>query len=78
MRGKIVKYNSQILGKNWLHLRDGSGSVEKMDHDLMVTTSTKVKVGDTVLVEGIVSLNKDFGAGYKYEVILDDAKVTVE
>ena len=78
VRGKIVKYNSQILGKNWLHLRDGSGSVEKMDHDLMVTTSTKVKVGDTVLVEGIVSLNKDFGAGYKYEVILDDAKVTVE
>jgi ribosomal protein S17 len=78
VRGQVVKYNSEIMGKNWLHLRDGSGGVEKNDNDLMVTTSNKVKVGDTVLVEGIVSLNKDFGAGYKYSVILDDAKVTVE
>ena len=78
VRGQVVKYNSEILGKNWLHLRDGSGSVGKNDNDLMVTTSTKVKVGDTVLVEGTVSLNKDFGAGYKYAVIIEDAKVTVE
>lgn len=78
VRGKVVKYNAQIMGKNWLHIRDGSGSADKSDNDLTVTTSTPAKLGDTVLVTGLVSLNKDFGAGYKYTVILDDAKVTVE
>ena len=78
VRGKIVKYNSQIMGKNWLHLRDGSGSTEKADNDLTITTATEAKLGDTVLVTGKVSIKKDFGAGYKYAVILEDAKVTVE
>jgi hypothetical protein len=78
VRGKVVKYNAQIMGKNWLHIRDGSGSADKSDNDLTVTTSTPAKLGDTVLVTGLVSLNKDFGAGYKYTVILDDAQVTVE
>lgn len=78
VRGKVVKYNSMILGKNWLHLQDGTGSAAKADNDLTVTTTTPAKVGDTVLVEGKVSTDKDFGAGYKYTVILDDAKVTVE
>lgn len=78
VRGKVVKYNAQIMGKNWLHIRDGSGSADKSDNDLTVTTGTPAKLGDTVLVTGIVTLNKDFGAGYKYTVILDDAQVTVE
>ena len=78
VRGKVVKYNSMVMGKNWLHLQDGSGSPSKKDNDLTVTTSTSAKVGDTVLVTGIVTLNKDFGAGYKYTIILDDAQVTVE
>jgi hypothetical protein len=78
VRGRIVKYNGGILGKNWLHIRDGSGSADKADNDLTVTTATDAKVGDTVLVTGKVTLNKDFGAGYKYAIILDDAQVTVE
>ena len=78
VRAKVVKYNGDIMGKNWLHIRDGSGSAEKGDHDLTVTTATEAKVGDTVLVTGKVSLNKDFGAGYKYTIILEDAQVTVE
>jgi hypothetical protein len=78
VRAKVVKYNAAILGKNWLHVRDGSGSAEKMDNDLTVTTSAAAKVGDTVLVSGKIVVNKDFGAGYKYAVMLDDAKVTVE
>lgn len=78
VRGKVVKYNAMILGKNWLHIRDGSGSAENNNCDLTVTTTTPAKLGDTVLVNGIVTTNKDFGAGYKYTVILDDAKVTVE
>ena len=78
VRGKVVKYNSMILGKNWLHLRDGSGSAEKNDNDLTITTATTAKLGDTVLVTGTVATDKDFGAGYKYAVMLDDAKVAVE
>jgi hypothetical protein len=78
VRGKVVRYNAMILGKNWLHIQDGSGSAEKNDNDLTITTTTPAKLGDTVLVTGTVSTNKDFGAGYKYTVILDDAKVTVE
>jgi len=78
VRGKVVKYNAMILGKNWLHIQDGSGSAEKNNQDLTVTTTTPAKLGDTVLVTGNVSTNKDFGAGYKYSVILDDAQVRVE
>ena len=78
VRGKVVKYNAAIMGKNWLHIRDGSGADAANDNDLAVTTATDAKLGDTVLVSGVVTTNKDFGAGYKYVVILDDAKVTVE
>jgi hypothetical protein len=78
VRGKVVKYNAEIMGKNWLHIQDGSGSADKKNNDLTITTTTPAKLGDTVLVTGNVSTNKDFGAGYKYTVILEDAKVTVE
>ena len=78
VRGKVVKYNEGIMGKNWLHIQDGTGSAGKANNDLTVTTATEAKVGDTVLVTGKISLDKDFGAGYKYAVILDDAQVVVE
>lgn len=76
VRGKIVKYNSGVLGKNWLHIRDGSGQAG--GNDLTVTTSIAAKVGDTVLVVGKVVTDRDFCAGYKYAVIIEDAEVTVE
>jgi hypothetical protein len=76
LRGKVVKYNGEILGKNWLHLRDGTGT--EPTNDLTVTSQSKAKVGDTVLVDGIVRIDRDFGAGYKYDVMIEDAKVAVE
>ena len=76
VRAKVVKYNPQIMGKNWLHLEDGTGKAGS--NDLTVTTNGEAKVGDTVLVTGVVTTNKDFGAGYKYDVILEDANVKVE
>jgi len=76
VRGKVVKYNANILGKNWLHLQDGTGSAGS--DDLLVTTTGEAKRGDTVLIEGKVALNKDFGSGYKYNLLVEDAKVTVE
>jgi hypothetical protein len=76
VRGKVVKYNAEIMGKNWLHIQDGTGTIGS--NDLLVTSTGKAKLGDTVLVEGPVAINKDFGAGYKYRVMVEDAKVTVE
>jgi hypothetical protein len=76
VRGRVVKFFPKIMGKNWVHLQDGSGS--EGTNDLTVTTDTMVKVGDLVLVSGMVSVDRDFGHGYSYTVILEDAEVTVE
>ncbi len=76
LRAKVVKFSPQIMGKNWLHVQDGTG--EKGTNDLTVTSAAAAKVGDTVLVKGALSTNKDFGLGYKYDLIIEDAQVTVE
>jgi len=77
LRGKVVKSNTGIMGKNWIHVRDGSGT--DGSNDLTVTTVTaQPNVGDTVVITGPVSLNKDFGMGYQYDVIVEDAQVTIE
>jgi hypothetical protein len=73
IRGKIVKYNPSIMGKNWIHLRDGSGSEADNTNDLLVTTSEDAKVGDVVTVKGVVRVDKDFGSGYSYKVMVEDA-----
>jgi hypothetical protein len=78
VRGKVVKANTAIMGRNWIHLRDGSGSREKKDDDLTVTTQDGAAVGDIVVAKGVVHLDRDFGAGYSYPVVVEDAKVTRE
>ncbi len=62
------------MGRNWIHIRDGSGSAEKSDFDLTVTTSEKAAVGDVVLVKGTLRFDQDFGSGYTYPVILEGAE----
>jgi sporulation protein YlmC with PRC-barrel domain len=76
VRGKVVKFSSKIMGKNWIHVQDGTG--DKGTNDLTITTSAVAKVGDIVVVSGVVVTNKDFGYGYKYDIIIEDAKITVE
>ena len=71
--GKVVKYNPAIMGKNWVHLRDGSGDAAKETNDILVTTAAQAKVGDVVTVSGVVRTNKDFGSGYTYKVLIEDA-----
>ena len=75
VRGKVVKFNEGIMGRNWVHLRDGTGTAGK-DNDLTVTTGDKASVGDVIVVKGKVQIDKDFGAGYAYPVIVEEAKVT--
>ncbi len=77
IRGKIVKVNAGIMGKNWLHVRDGSGG--EGTNDLTVTTVDVLPaVGDTVVVSGPLSLDREFGMGYAYPLIVEDAEVTIE
>jgi len=73
VRGKVVKYNAGIMGKNWVHLRDGSGSAAANTHDVLITSMNAVKVGDVVTAKGIVRTDKDFGSGYFYKVIVEEA-----
>jgi hypothetical protein len=75
VRGKVVKYSAQIMGKNWIHLRDGSGSATDNTNDILVTSSAQAQVGDVVTVTGTVRLDKDFGAGYVYKVLIEEATI---
>lgn len=76
VKGQVVKVSKNIMGKNWIHLQDGTGDPNKNTHDLVVTTMETAEKGDIVTVEGLVAAAKDFGSGYKYDVIVEDAKVT--
>ena len=73
IKGEVVKFNAEIMGKNWLHIQDGTKN--NADFDLTITTSDVVKVGDIVTFEGVVAVNKDFGAGYSYDVIVEEGKL---
>jgi len=75
VRGKVVKFSPEIMGKNWIHLQDGSGDPMKNTHDLVVTTSETVAKDAVIVVEGVLAKDKDFGAGYRYDAIIEDAKV---
>lgn len=70
VRGVVVKVSEGILDRNWLHLQDGSGSP-----DLVVTTKQSVKMNEQVTIQGKLEADKDIGSGYRFEVIVQDAKV---
>lgn len=73
VRGTVVKYNSGIMDRNWMHLRDGSGSASDASNDLLVTTQQIAKVGDVVVVSGVVKTNANYGSGYAYPVVVEGA-----
>ena len=78
LRGRVVKYNPGILGWNFIHIQDGSGDAAAGDNDLIVTTKSTTEVGETVVLTGNIVLDKDFGAGYSYPVLIEDASITSE
>ncbi len=69
--GKCVKTNPGIMDRNWIHIQDGS----KDDYDLVITSDAFVPEGNTVTLKALVTLNKDFGAGYKYDLILENGTI---
>jgi hypothetical protein len=58
------------MNRNWIHLQDGSRNA----FDFVVTTAQPLPVGHTVTLEGVLSVDRDFGAGYKYDVILENGQ----
>lgn len=75
VHGKVVKFSPMIMGKNWIHLQDGSGDPMQNSHDLVVTTGETVEVNTIITVEGILAAEKNFGGGYKYAAIIEDASI---
>ena len=75
VKGQVVKFSPNIMGKNWIHIQDGSGDPSKGTSDLLVTSHDSVKTGDIVTVKGTLYRNKDFGSGYKYSVIIEEASI---
>jgi hypothetical protein len=73
VRGKVVKFTPDVMGMNWIHLRDGSGAAADGTNDVLVTTMASASVGDVVLVKGVVHVDRDFGSGYAYKVLIDEA-----
>lgn len=80
VQGQVVKFSPNIMGRNWLHLQDGSGDPAQGTHNLVVTSTSPVMPvkGDIVVVEGIMATNKDFGFGYQYIVIIEDAEIKLQ
>ena len=76
VRGRVVKFTPAVMGKNWIHMQDGTGSAGT--NDLTVSTSATAAVGNTVLVRGKLSTDKDLGFGYQYDILIEDATVAVE
>lgn len=74
VEGRIVKVNNMILDRNFLHLKDGTG--EEGTDNLTVTSQQTANVGDRVVITGRLTLNKEFGAGYAYPVLLEEAAIT--
>ncbi|MET0410301.1 MAG: hypothetical protein ABW217_03345 [Polyangiaceae bacterium] len=74
VRATVVKLTEGILGKTYLHLRDGSGSAAGGDHDLTATTTEPFELGETIEVEGRVTIDQDIGLGYRYPVLLAETR----
>lgn len=75
IKGKVVKVSPAIMGRNWIHVQDGTGDPMQNTHDLVITTNETVELNSTVTFEGVITANKDFGAGYKYDAIVEEAAI---
>ena len=76
VRGKVMKVSPRIMGRNWIHIQDGTGNPAENNHDLVITTSQDAGADwDVITMEGVLAANKDFGAGYTYTVIIEEAQV---
>lgn len=73
VEGKVVKVNNGIMGRNFLHVQDGTGDASS--NDLTVTSKQTAAVGDRVTITGKVVLDRDFGSGYLYPLLVEEASI---
>ncbi|MEW6088586.1 MAG: hypothetical protein AB1498_09835 [bacterium] len=76
IHGNVAKVNLGVMGKNWLHIQDGTGA--QGANDITITTQSEANINDKITATGIISVDKDFGFGYKYEIIMENASVAKE
>ncbi|MBI2520019.1 MAG: hypothetical protein HYV97_06370 [Bdellovibrio sp.] len=76
VRGKVVKYNAGIMGKNWIHIQDGTGGPG--ENDLITTTKQEVSLSQVIVVSGVLQYNKNIGSGYVFPAIIEDGVITIE
>ena len=69
--GEVIKINLGIMNRNWIHVKDGTAD----EHDFVITSGAQVPLGQSVTFEGVITIDKDFGAGYVYALIMEEAKV---
>lgn len=77
-QGNVVKVNNNIMGRNFVHVQDGTGKADAGNNNLVVTSKQTAAVGDKVVISGLVVLNRDFGSGYSYPLLIEEASVTVK
>ena len=76
--GKVVKVNNGIMGRNFVHVQDGTGDAKAGTNNLVVTSKQTAAIGDKVTISGVVVVNRDFGSGYSYPLLIEEATVTVK
>ncbi|MFZ4857626.1 MAG: DNA-binding protein [Desulfuromonadaceae bacterium] len=75
VKGKVVKVSTGIMGRNWIHIQDGTGSQAKKTHNLVCTSKDIAEVDDIVTISGVLAKDKDFGGGYKYDAIVEESTI---
>ena len=75
-QGKVVKVLNGIMKRNFIHVQDGTGDADT--NDLIVTSKQTARVGDQVTITGVVAVNRDFGSGYLYPLLVEDASIVVK
>lgn len=73
VKGKVVKVNNGIMGRNFVHVQDGTG--DQNSNNLILTSTQTAAVGDSVQVTGKVVLDRKFGAGYSYSLLIEEARI---
>ncbi|MDA3952451.1 MAG: hypothetical protein PF485_02320 [Bacteroidales bacterium] len=73
IKGQVTKFSDSIMNRNWIHVQDGTN--HENDFDLTITSNEIVKIGDVIVISGKLTLNKDFGYGYFYKVLIEDGKI---
>ena len=73
-QGNVVKVNNGIMGRNFVHVQDGTGDASS--NNLVVTSKQTANVGDQVTISGVVAVNRDFGSGYSYPLLIEEGRIT--